>query len=64
MGLDDFLGWQERKLTKGRARPKPRPEPTENDVKPSEPISVHEHHASTTIIEKLYAVLGKRSYPC
>jgi hypothetical protein len=57
--VDDYFRWVQKKLLKDRPREVPdREEPTA----PSEPMKVEEHHASTTIIERLYSVLGKRSW--
>lgn len=54
----DYFHWLQRKLLKDKPQPD-REEPSA----PSEPIQVdyEERNASTTIIERLYAVLGKRS---
>jgi hypothetical protein len=60
MSLDDFYSWRRAKFHK--EKPKPEPEPSEFGLVPSEPMKVEEHDpASTTIIERLYARLGKRS---
>ena len=63
----DYFGWQSER--QGTGKPLPRAaEP--NTTAPSQEdagtatrgggVEVQEHHASTTIIERLYAVLGKR----
>jgi hypothetical protein len=61
---DDFWSWQSRKLGAGaphkRLPAAPEVLDREEPAAPSEPIEVQEHHASTTIIERLYQVIGKR----
>jgi hypothetical protein len=58
----DFWEYQSRKQGAGKPhrRRKTDIQDREEPAAPSEPIQVQEHHASTTIIERLYAVIGKR----
>lgn len=67
MSLNDYEDWIHRhtrsKSPRGPAvhrRPLAEEAPREEPYRPAEPIEVQEHHASTTIIERLYAVIGKR----
>ena len=57
--MSDYFSWSARKQGLDERR-KLEEQEREESAAPSEPIDVQEHHASTTIIERLYAVLGKR----
>jgi hypothetical protein len=56
----NFFDWQSRKQKAGRAHPRPAPPDREEPAAPSEPMRVEEGHASTTVIERLFQVMGKR----
>lgn len=59
----DYFSWIERQDRRGRRRRRPAPDPVlevEHAVRPSEPLEVQEHHASTTIIEKIRDALRGR----
>lgn len=58
-----YFDWLDKKTRPKRAQREAEQDEldaVETAARPSEPIQVQEDHASTTVIERLFSVIGKR----
>lgn len=58
--MSDYFAWLDRHTRRRRPREEEALAETEEAVAPSEPLEVEEHHASTTVIQKIRDAIRDR----